>query len=315
MARLNIEDTIDADPRFRRLVRLLNGNDNEALGLLIRFWRLAQKYWGEGEHLVPEEEFRLDGFEPILKSGLAEKRSGGIYARGSEERFAWYRQRKEASVRGGEANKRNFEEKKPEKPEGKASRRVKSVPSGEPKLRVRLPESTPPDSPLTLTLSPTLLTNKESSYEDSLLAPEATASLPDALQDKKVRRAPEFTSEKARLVARYISEYQKRYKHRPFFDGESAKLLGDIGRGVGYPRAELLVTAYLQLDSPKYLAKCHDVKSLFEDRFRIHSALEQGVAEPNKDFAWEKWKREFIARDDGDAVEPEQLEGGSNGQE
>lgn len=101
MARLNIEDEIERDERFRALIRKLG--EDPARGMLWRFWAVAQTYWGRGE-LVPEDIFDLGGFGPILDVKLAEKRDGGYYAKGSEERFSWYRKRREAASAGGRAS-------------------------------------------------------------------------------------------------------------------------------------------------------------------------------------------------------------------
>ena len=88
MARVNVEDEIEFDPRFKALARRL-GCEDRARGMLVRFWRTAQTHWGRGE-LVPRELFNVGDFGEILAVGLAEDRGTGFYARGSEERFAWY---------------------------------------------------------------------------------------------------------------------------------------------------------------------------------------------------------------------------------
>lgn len=101
MARINIDDELHADHRFKRLVRKL-GDEDKAVGLLYRFWRIAQDKWGREFQLVDPAEFDADGFGPLLEVGLAERRPDGIYACGSEVRFAWYLQK----VRAGKARAR-----------------------------------------------------------------------------------------------------------------------------------------------------------------------------------------------------------------
>jgi hypothetical protein len=96
MARINIEDELESDFRFKRLVRLV-GDEDKAIGLIYRFWRIAQKLWGDEMSLILEEEFHAEGFAPILSAGLAEVRDNGVYAKGSEDRFAWYLQKCRAS--------------------------------------------------------------------------------------------------------------------------------------------------------------------------------------------------------------------------
>lgn len=96
MARVNWDDSIEADRRFKKLVRIM-GSERLAKGTLIDFWRTAQKYWGDEMSLMSSEEFQEEDFSPILESGLAESRANGIYAKGAEERFDWYLQKCRAS--------------------------------------------------------------------------------------------------------------------------------------------------------------------------------------------------------------------------
>ncbi len=157
MARINIEDGLDQDPRFRALCRSL-GSDYEALGRLVRFWQVAQQFWGNEKQLVPPEIFKLDSFEPLLEFGLAEKRTDGFYARGAEGRFAWYldlcrhnraqneaiqKRRQERRGRGGSLNN----------PAGIPGGNRDGDPCGN-------PGESQAGSPLTLTPTPTL-THKE----------------------------------------------------------------------------------------------------------------------------------------------------------
>lgn len=100
MPRINVEDDLDKDPRFRTLVRLLQGDDERALGMLFRFWQAAQVRWKRGE-LIPEDVFAAGGWEAILEAGLAVRRDGGIYARGAEVQFRWLTSRSKAGRSGG----------------------------------------------------------------------------------------------------------------------------------------------------------------------------------------------------------------------
>ena len=70
--------------------------------MLVRFWRLAQSYWGRGE-LIPLEEMKLGEFEPIIESCWGLVREGGVYAKNSEAYFGWYRQRVEAGKESAES--------------------------------------------------------------------------------------------------------------------------------------------------------------------------------------------------------------------
>lgn len=99
MARLNIDDEVWMDPRVQMLQRALG--ENEALGQLLRFWKIAQLYWGK-ETLVPTDVFRFHNFsEELITFGLAEITPNGIYAKGSEAKFDWYLEKIRSGKRGG----------------------------------------------------------------------------------------------------------------------------------------------------------------------------------------------------------------------
>ncbi len=110
MPRVNVEDEIESDARFHALTALLGGDSNKALGFLIRFWRMAQKYWGDEKALVPHNLFKCSGYEVLLEVDLAELREGGVYCRGAEAQFDWYLQKcraGRASVAAREMRKSN----------------------------------------------------------------------------------------------------------------------------------------------------------------------------------------------------------------
>lgn len=104
MARINIDDDVESRPEYRRLLKLVNYDDDKALGLLVRFWRVAQRFWGKNQ-LVPLEEIENWDFHLIIESRWGIVREDGVYAIDSEERFAWYRQACEAGKKGGRPRK------------------------------------------------------------------------------------------------------------------------------------------------------------------------------------------------------------------
>lgn len=99
--RINIEDSLYADYRFKALVRNL-GDEDRAVGMCVRFWRSAAVRWAHDE-LVSREQFRIEGFEPLAEVGLAEERESGFYAKGSEN-FEWYHAKVSAAVKAGRAS-------------------------------------------------------------------------------------------------------------------------------------------------------------------------------------------------------------------
>lgn len=105
MARICIDDELHADRRFKCLAREL-GNEDTAIGMLYRFWRIAQDYWSDG-NLVPLKIIKQEKLEILIEYEFAEMRDGKVYACGSEERFAWYLQRKAASKKAVKSRTEN----------------------------------------------------------------------------------------------------------------------------------------------------------------------------------------------------------------
>jgi hypothetical protein len=120
-------------PRFLDLVALCDNDMERALGMLILFWVAAQRRWGHGE-LLPKDEFRK-AWKPLLDSGMAELRPEGIYAKGADEQFGWYRERIAAARQGGLA---------------KASKRVANATKQAISAAKRCPPTPTPTPPLTL---------------------------------------------------------------------------------------------------------------------------------------------------------------------
>jgi len=104
VARINIDDGIESRPEYKKLLKLCGGCHWKTMGMLVDFWRIAQKYWAEG-NLVPQGEIDFAELQPVVDArwGLPREGNGdiGIYAIGSEERFAWLIQKQEAGRKGG----------------------------------------------------------------------------------------------------------------------------------------------------------------------------------------------------------------------
>lgn len=100
VARINFEDNVEAQPEFWKLLRLLNGNRREAIGLLVLFFRIAQKAWAYDEPMT-EDELRSNDMAEVIESGWAVPIEGGYQALGAAKHFDWYRQKVTAGRRGG----------------------------------------------------------------------------------------------------------------------------------------------------------------------------------------------------------------------
>lgn len=159
LARINIEDSIHAKPEFKRLVRNL-GNEDMAIGMLYRFWRLAQTYWGRGELPIPKDEFESDGLQPIMIAGLAKETPTGIMALGADDHLGWYHQKVQAGkkrAQGARTVAGRFTSGDGEKSSGAPA-------------AVQRPTSEPPaaDQPLTLTPSPSPSEKEEEERKPTL---------------------------------------------------------------------------------------------------------------------------------------------------
>jgi hypothetical protein len=100
--RVNVEDSLFGDYRFKALIRIL-GDEDRALGMCVRFWRSATKHWGDGE-LIPGGQFEIEGFQPLLNVGLAVVEDGGIRAKGLLTHIDWVRQKRESASAAGRAS-------------------------------------------------------------------------------------------------------------------------------------------------------------------------------------------------------------------
>lgn len=100
MARININDKLWADPRFKALCRFL-GSEEMALGRMVLVFRMAQEYYSDSESLIPIEIWDIQGFEYVEKVGFAERHPDGIYVKGSSENFQWLLKKRAAARAGG----------------------------------------------------------------------------------------------------------------------------------------------------------------------------------------------------------------------
>ncbi len=100
MARVNVEDDLFSDPRFRVLVRIV-GDEDKAIGMCVRAWLLAQRYWANGNKLVPKKIWTAAGLAPLHEVDLAEERANGTYCRGTEKHLSWLSDLTETRAKAG----------------------------------------------------------------------------------------------------------------------------------------------------------------------------------------------------------------------
>lgn len=104
MARINIEDSLYQDHRFTQLLLSLKDLDR-ALGVLVRSWTLAQKWYVKSPNrMIPIEEWKKNLIpHEVISTGLAELDSTGEWVKvaGADTQFSWLLQRVEAGRKSG----------------------------------------------------------------------------------------------------------------------------------------------------------------------------------------------------------------------
>ncbi len=101
LARINIEEGFWTDIG---IVTAALGDELRAIGAVIKFWRLAQLAHKKGEY-ISEADFEMHGFVEAMIPVFAERKPGGIQARGAEKHFGWLTKRVEAGRKGGQAKR------------------------------------------------------------------------------------------------------------------------------------------------------------------------------------------------------------------
>ncbi len=99
MARINIEEKLLLDIRFKALSRKMG--EYAAIGAWVTVAFVAQRYWGDGQQLIPLDIWELGGLpNEMVDCHLVEKRPEGYYLKGSEVYFAWYESRCQLAKKG-----------------------------------------------------------------------------------------------------------------------------------------------------------------------------------------------------------------------
>jgi len=116
MARINIEDKLWSDPRFEFLL-LKTGNEFVAIGMVVKAFRVAQKYWLKDQGLIPQNIWDAFGLSVLVDCDLAEVVDGYIYVRGVAEQNDWLLKKQAAGKKSAESRLAQFGSNQPKKPE------------------------------------------------------------------------------------------------------------------------------------------------------------------------------------------------------
>lgn len=265
MARLNIETKLWADPRFQTLM-ILVGDRQKAKGMVVELWTLAQEHWFPNREVIPEQTFTTLGLEPVIDAGLAERREGGVYARGSEEHFGWLFERQEAGRRGGIASAAS----KAKQHSSSAKQHSSKTKQNEPSYSSSFSFSKNKDSKTKECADAALLISDGSTQVSQTQKPSAP---------KGSRFTPETRAKMGQFYAAYARAYKARYGSEPEHLRADKALIGKVGywlEGVSIERATNLVEVFLQIEHRPFVENFHNLWEFFRHLNRISHALSTG---------------------------------------
>lgn len=263
MARINIEDGLFKDIRFYRLVTLLDGNMDEALGALVRAWSLAQKWYlkEETNRLIPLLEWEKEGIKTqIIDCGLAETNDGFVRVKGIEEHFKWLIQRSNAGKAGGSATKR---------PKATVNGRKRPLTTVNDRNRVEASSSISISSSFSDSCSDS--NSKEKKGEASLRSehpPSGGAPVHD-------------------FIDAYVLAFRGRFgeQSRPTLSGKVQGQIKQFLKDTPFNRAVNLIQVYFQMEEPWFATKCYDFTTFIENQTKIALALDTGQTSTKKKLA------------------------------
>lgn len=279
MARLNIETKLWADPRLQTLM-ILVGDRQKAKGMVVELWTVAQEHWFPNRELIPEQTVADLGLDPVVQVGLAERREEGVYAKGSEEHFAWLFERQEAGRRGGIASARARKEAgeaKLKQNQAELKQSLSSVKQSSSKTKQNEPSYS--------------YSSSFSKYEDSKTKECADRALTISdfstqvsetekpIAAKGSRFSPETRAKMGQFYAAYARAYKTRYGSEPEHLRADKALIGKVGywlEGVSIERATNLVEVFFQIDHRPIVESYHNLWEFFKHLNRISHALSTG---------------------------------------
>lgn len=277
MARINYEDKIEGEPEFRLLVKLVDKDDDRARGMLMRWFKLAQRAFKSGG-VVSREEINKHELGAMILSGWAVPEGDGFQALGAKKHFAWLKQRADAGHERANGPRDEHGRFTPADHQ--------RTPSGPPADASELPAA---HQPLTLTLSPApslvQLQNKESigALAVSESRSVATVSNLPTKEEKAIEKAEEKRRAAAKansFVGAYVKAYQTRFPGSRPEDLHDPKVRGQImALAKDYPIERLceLIQVYFQLEAKWFGTKGYDFMTFRNNLQVIGQALDSGT--------------------------------------
>lgn len=290
MPRLNIETKIWSDPRFQKLISII-GDRHKAIGILVDLWSMAINHWIPNKEPIPMKIFKQSQapLEALLECGLAEKNGSGVYAKGSEEAFAWLMQKREAGRLGGKKRAANLLQKhkfqlnndklpsqntnkiEPKMTDSNSSNNTDTCSASNPLTPTLTP--TP-----TLTLNSSFITSKEVTHSD----PQQNISNPSGATKRKkkatkgVKQEKEKSGETNDTWFAYEEAFLERYGTVPARNVTVNSQLKKFMQRIGERNAPHIARFYVSHNDYFYCKKMHPVGIMLSDSEKLYAEWKTG---------------------------------------
>lgn len=116
---------------------------------------------------------------------------------------------------------------------------------------------------------------------------DATAITPLSRPKTRGRMSGDEAKKCRAFLGLYCDAFKARYGTNPIIDGKSAGLVSNVLKVIPLERAQDLVQAYLQMDSPWFKTRCHDLVCFSQNLSLIAVALASGSQNPADKIFWE----------------------------
>lgn len=249
MARLTIEEKYWTDPRRDMLSKLV-GDSMLADAVMIRAWRSAQTYWGEGKRPMPLDVFEtIPHSRSIVEAKFAIVEADKVYVKGVAEHHSWLAEKRQAASAGGKKSA--------------ASRKKKyGTAQPDPPILSKQRRSTPEANSKTLEPSGSGSDSGSNKIPNTSYSGE---SLP-AIAEARGKNA----------VALWMEAYHRRYGTRYSALGKDHGTLVGLEKTYNREQIEILFAAYLAMKDPLYEKAHHPLSLFFRDLPKISNAAQTG---------------------------------------
>jgi hypothetical protein len=286
MPRINIEDSLRVDPRFRKLIKMIG--EIKAYGAWVIAAQTAQEFYKQ-EKMIPIDIFEaLEHSEELLGCGLATKQneangSKSVYLKGSKDYFSWLSKRVEAGRLGGKSKKN-------------ASNKNNNLNKAKSKQTEASTKQTQASCSTSYSISKINKSNPIGFDEV-----EDIFGLTEIKENKQIQKPPKGDLADADLknkirifIGCYVKAFQSRYSTRPDLSGKRLGQLKNVVKGAeNFDELCELVQAFCQSNDSWFCTKMHDIETFAENLGKIRVMMNSGMDAPefikqkNKDDFWD----------------------------